>query len=285
MLSQWVIALLVASASAILAYVALRIGDAAVMGAKGGLRHALANRLLAAVAEVPVPSVIRRRWDTPGLARRLTQSASAIEPAHYMGLRWGLLWLGVAASLGLLRARHGDLLGLFLAATLLAAGAIGPGLWLSLRMERRQTEIDLALPDLLDRLALGLQAGLGFEIALRRVSANFPGHLGEVVRRAVRQLDRGHARGAAMDEMVRRTPSHDLQAFAASVKQADRLGTSLAKTLRVQSELLRGQRRRRAQEASRRLPILIVFPLVFFFLPALMIIYLSPPLLLLFLGE
>ena len=63
------------------------------------------------------------------------------------------------------------------------------------------------------------------------------------------------------------------------------LGTSLANTLRVQTRLLRAKRRRRAEEASRRLPVLVVFPLVLFFLPALLIIYLAPPLLHLFLGR
>jgi len=101
----------------------------------------------------------------------------------------------------------------------------------------------------------------------------------------VRQLDRGHGRAEALDELSERIPSQDLRSFSAAVKQADRLGTSLAKTLRVQTDLLRARRKRRAQEASRRLPILIVFPLVFFFLPSLLIIYLAPPLLHLFLGR
>ncbi|HSB90228.1 MAG TPA: type II secretion system F family protein, partial [Anaerolineales bacterium] len=95
----------------------------------------------------------------------------------------------------------------------------------------------------------------------------------------------GHSRSAALLEMGERNPSDDLRAFAAAVRQADRLGTSLAKSLRIQSGLLRDRRRRRAQEAGRRLPVLIVFPLVFFFLPALLIVYLAPPLLHLFLGR
>jgi tight adherence protein C len=101
----------------------------------------------------------------------------------------------------------------------------------------------------------------------------------------VRQLELGHPRNAALLHLAESVPSQDLHAFSAAVNQADRLGTSLAKTLRVQTMLLRARRRRRAQEASRRLPILIIFPLVFLFLPALLIIYLAPPLLHLFLGR
>jgi tight adherence protein C len=149
------------------------------------------------------------------------------------------------------------------------------------RIEQRQLDVDIALPDFLDRLALGLESGLGFEIALRRTAADFSGLLGEELRWMVRQLDRGHGRAESLEALSGRIPSQDLRAFSAAVKQADRLGTSLARTLRVQTALLRSRRK----EASRRLPILIVFPLVFFFLPSLLIIYLAPPLLHIFLGR
>ena len=152
-------------------------------------------------------------------------------------------------------------------------------------IHRGLEELELHLGRTGNRLSLALEAGLGFEVALRRSAERYPGRLGEELRRMVRQLDRGHARGAALEEMAGRNPSEDLRAFAAAVRQADRLGTSLARALRVQSGLLRDRRRRRAQEAGRRLPVLIVFPLVFFFLPALLIVYLAPPLLHLFLGR
>ena len=158
-------------------------------------------------------------------------------------------------------------------------------MWLDWRVERRQMDIDNELPYFMDRLSLGMEAGLGFETALRRVAEGYPGLLGDELRRMVRQLDRGHPRGQALEELSERNPSPDLGAFVAAVRQTDRLGTSLARILRVQTELLRSRRRRRAEEASRRLPILIVFPLVFFFLPALLIVYLAPPILHLFLGR
>jgi tight adherence protein C len=162
---------------------------------------------------------------------------------------------------------------------------MGPDIWLRWVTEKREREVDLALPDFLDRMSLGLDAGLSFQIALQRTAANFPGVLGEELRRMVRQLERGYSRPRALEELDERTPSQELRAFAAAVKQSERLGTSLARSFRVQTELLRARRRRRAQEASRRLPILIVFPLVVFFLPSLLIIYLAPPLLHLFLGQ
>ena len=231
-----------------------------------------------------MPSRLRRRWADPALASRLRMAGVPWEADDFAALRWMLLWVGGALA-ALTIADRGDLVGWFLGAVLVAAAWAGPPTWISLRLERRQREIDRSLPDFLDRLSLALEAGLGFEVALRRSAERFPGRLGDELRRLLRQLDRGHPRQQVLEDLAARNPSDDLRAFSAAVRQADRLGTSLAKALRVQSGLLRNRRRRRAQEASRRLPVLIVFPLVFFFLPALLIIYLAPPLLHLFLGR
>ncbi len=231
-----------------------------------------------------MPSRLRRRWADPAQTSRLQMAGVPWEAGEFAALRWMLLWMGAALA-ALTIAARGDLVGWFLGAVLVAAAWAGPATWISLRLERRQREIDRSLPDFLDRLSLALEAGLGFEVALRRSAERYPGRLGDELRRLVRQLDRGHPRQQVLEELSARNPSDDLRAFTAAVRQADRLGTSLAKALRVQSGLLRNRRRRRAQEASRRLPVLIVFPLVFFFLPALLIIYLAPPLLHLFLGQ
>lgn len=237
------------------------------------------------LARVNVPAPLARRWSGNSLPRRLAQAGLGWKPEALVGLRWTMGWLAVLASMSLILVRPVDLLTLFLGGMTLLAGSIGPGLWLGIRTERRQTEIDLALPDFLDRLALGLDAGLSFELAFRRTATNFRHLLGDEMRRVTRQIDRGHARSSALDELGKRNPSPDLQTFVATVKQAETLGTSLAEALRVQTGLLRARRRRRAEEASRRLPVLVVFPLVLFFLPALLIIYLAPPLLHLFLGH
>jgi tight adherence protein C len=233
---------------------------------------------------VVMPEDLRRRW-SDAVASRLAQASVDLQPADFAALRWLALWAGLALALAVLVGRSGDLVGWFIAVVIISAAATAPNLWISLRIERRQRDVDRRLPDFLDRVALALEAGLGFEIALRRSAERFPGRLGDELRRMVRQIDRGHSRAEAMEAMAGRNPSDDLVAFAAAVRQSERLGTSLARTLRVQSDLLRTRRKRRAQEAGRRLPVLIVFPLVFFFLPALLIVYLAPPLLHLFLGR
>lgn len=243
------------------------------------------DRWFSRLADFPVPDVLARRWCTSDTRIRLVHAGLPAIPQAYAGLRWGALWVGMALGAGLAWLRHGDILGQFLLALSVSGGALTPDVWLRSRVERRQRSIDRALADVLDRLALGLEAGLGFEIALRRTAASFPGLLGEELRHSIRRLDLGHRRRDVLADLASISPSQDLHAFVAAVTQADRLGTSMAKALRIQTGLLRSRRRRRAQEASRRLPILIVFPLVFFFLPALLIIYLAPPLLHLFLGR
>jgi tight adherence protein C len=241
--------------------------------------------LAAVVQMVPVPGLIQRSWGDPQTEQRLKHAGLELHAREFTALRWLSLWVGLIVGCMIAIMRHFDLMGQFLAASAIASSLLWPGVFLRRRIERRQQESDISLPDFLDRLALGLEAGLGFEIALRRTAVDFSGLLGDELRRLVRLLDRGHVRSDALDALTEHIYSHDLRAFTAAVKQADRLGTSLAKTLRVQTGLLRTRRKRRAHEASRRLPILVVFPLVFFFLPSLLIIYLAPPLLHLFLGR
>ena len=248
-------------------------------------RKSLNEWAASTLSAITPPNWIGNRWATAGVRDQLKHAGLAWEAREFAALRWLSLWLSAIAGVALAVSREWDLVGGFLGAVIVGVGWFGPALWLGARVDRRQMEVDLSLPDFMDRLALVLEAGLGFEVALRRTAAGYPGLLGAELQRTIRQLDRGLSRSAALVELGERVPSLDLNAFVAAVRQADRLGTSLAKALRVQTGLLRARRRRRAQEASRRLPILIVFPLVFFFLPALLIIYLAPPLLHLFLGR
>jgi pilus assembly protein TadC len=203
---------------------------------------------------------------------------------HFFALQW-LFFCILAAVASLVGIFRRDLMGIFLGSLLVAAGVVGPTLWLRRRAEARMMEVERALPDFIDRLVLGLEAGLGLEPVLRRTASNFPGLLGHELEVLIHQIDMGHSRSDALQRLAARNPSPQVSAFVTAMRQSDRLGTSLAGVLRVQSALLRSSRRRLAQEAGRRLPILIVFPLVFFLLPALLIVYLAPPLLHLLLGR
>jgi pilus assembly protein TadC len=243
----------------------------------------LGEKYSEALQIVPVPKWVLTKWDRHTDDRDLLHADLQWTSEEFTRLRWGLLWIGLSGAIWIGFTRNWDVVCTFFSSILFASAVLAPRIWLRWKIERNQLETDLILPDFLDRLILGLNAGLGFELALRRSGETFPGRVGREARRMLRQIDRGHPRESVLEEFQYRLPSHEVSTFVSAVKQSDRLGTPLVKVLRVQSTLLRSRRRRRAQEASRRLPILIVFPLVFFFLPALLIIYLAPPLLMLFL--
>jgi Flp pilus assembly protein TadB len=285
----WIVSILAAMITFIVTIMAYRLArmrrDASMIGVKAAASPNWEDWLAPYLALVPVPMAIIQRWGEPHIEKELIHAGIDWSERDYVAFRWVGLWLaaGVAILLGF--SSQWSILSQFLALLIMLVAFFGPPIWLGWRRQRRCETIDIVLPNFLDRLNLSMEAGLGFEIALRRTSENFPGLLGHELRKLVRAVDRGHTRFEALDQFVERTPSNDLAAFVTAVKQSDRLGTSLAKTLRIQSQILRARRRRRAEEAGRRLPILIVFPLVFFFLPALLIIYLAPPMLHLFLGR
>ena len=253
---------------------------------KNGLvSRSIVKKLSEVLVCLPAPEWVMARWKSPRIAQLVMHADLALTVDDFVRLRWTFLWFGILGALWLGSSRMWDLVGSFLAIVLFTGAAVSPPVWLRWKIERHQLEIDLMLPNFLDRLILGLGAGLGFEQALRHTASTLPGKLGVEVRRSLRQIDRGHTRNAALENFQYRLPSQEIPAFVSAINQSDRLGTPLTKVLKVQSELLRSRRRRRAQEASRRLPILIIFPLVFCFLPALLIIYLAPPLLMFFLQE
>jgi tight adherence protein C len=232
-----------------------------------------------------IPEIVFRWWATEQTQQKLNQLGLPWKAVEFAAFHWILLSVGLVGVILANWATGLTLLSGFMGMLLLAAVLFGPAIWLDLAIDHRRQEIDLSIADFLDRVSLALGAGLGFEVALDRSAATFPGRLGSEFRRLNRQLNRGKLKKSALDELAARNPSNDLRAFISSIKQSDKLGTSLAEALQLQSDMLRKRRRRRAHEASRRLPILIVFPLVFFFLPALMLVYLAPPLLFLFLNR
>ena len=282
---QLTVGILAGASAGLFGWAGLRMLDIRVQRLRRPRIDISVDRIGEMLSQVPVPRPLALIWRRSTSQRALAQAGLNWDMDGFVGLRWAASWLA-GLSVGVLPlVREVDLLSVFLAGVTVLAGLGGPRLWLNLRAERRRADIDMALPDFLDRLALGLEAGLSIEMAFRRTAANFRRLLGRQMRRVTRQIDRGHALTSALEDLAYRNPSSDLQAFVATVKQSEMLGTSLANTLRVQTRLLRAKRRRRAEEASRRLPVLVVFPLVLFFLPALLIIYLAPPLLHLFLGR
>jgi len=158
-------------------------------------------------------------------------------------------------------------------------GYVSPILHLKMRIRRRQQEITDALPDALDLLVVCVEAGLGINASFVKITEEF--HLSHPVLSKEfdvvnREMVAGKPRQDALRSLAERTGVEDVQSLVAMLIQTEKLGTSLARSLRVHSDSLRTKRRQRAEEAAAKTTIKLVFPLVFLMFPALFIVVLGP---------
>ncbi len=154
-----------------------------------------------------------------------------------------------------------------------------PAAWLQTAASNRIREIDRSLPDAIDLLVVSVEAGLGFDLALAKISERMTGPLAEEFARVLQEIKLGKSRESALRDMSGRVGSHNLSSFLAMVIQGTQMGISMAHILRVQSDTMRLVRRQRAEETAMKAPIKMVFPLVFCIFPALLIILLGPAIL------
>jgi tight adherence protein C len=164
-------------------------------------------------------------------------------------------------------------------ATALLLGYLLPDLWLTWRVRARQHKLRLALPDGLDLLVICVEAGLGLDQALMRVSQELRvahPELSEELQLVNLEMRVGKTRLEALRELGQRTGLEDIKALVAMLIQTDRFGTSVAQALRVHSDELRMKRRQRAEEMAAKTTVKMVPVLVFFIFPALMVVILGP---------
>jgi tight adherence protein C len=157
-----------------------------------------------------------------------------------------------------------------------ALGFFMPALWLRSKIRRRQENIVKALPDALDLLTICVEAGLGFDMAMGKVYEKWDNELAIAFGRVLREIQLGKSRREALRDMSRRMDVPDVTSFIAAVLQADQLGVSMSKILRVQSDQMRTKRRQRAQEKAHQAPVKMMIPMVFLIFPSLYIVLLGP---------
>lgn len=155
-------------------------------------------------------------------------------------------------------------------------GYIGPSFWLGRKIKARKKDIQKILPDAIDLMTISVEAGLAFDGAMQRVADKWNNALSMEFQRAIAEMRVGKTKRDALREIVVRTGVPDLSTFVASVIQADQLGVSISKVLRIQSEQLRIRRRQRAEEQAHKAPILMMIPMVFLIFPATYIVILGP---------
>jgi tight adherence protein C len=181
--------------------------------------------------------------------------------------------IGAALLVGL-DFNLGLLLLTFLALCLL--GYFLPNIVLVNMIQRRQTKMRLALPDAIDLLTISVEAGLGFDAALAHVSRNTTGPLAEEFYRTLQEVQLGRSRGEAMRNLADRSSVPELTAFVLAMVQADVFGISVANVLRIQSREMRRKRRQLAEERAMKVPIKVLFPVLFCIFPALFVVILGP---------
>ncbi len=160
-------------------------------------------------------------------------------------------------------------------------GFVLPNVWLVRKKKERQQEIVHSLPDALDILTICIEAGLGLDASLVKITGErwfSKRALAQEFRLVSQEVKAGKSRSASLHDMAVRCGVDDLKALVASLIQTERLGTSLAQSLRVYSDSFRVKRRQRAEEAAAKTTIKLVFPLAFFIFPALLVVVLGPAL-------
>lgn len=156
------------------------------------------------------------------------------------------------------------------------AGFFLPHLMLTSRITRRQKEIRKAMPDALDLLTICVEAGLGFDAALSKVSEKWDNELSLAFARTIREVQLGKVRREALKDMSDRLGIPEMTSFVAAIIQSEQLGVSMAKVLRIQADQMRMKRRQRAEEEAHKAPIKMIIPMALLVFPTILIIILTP---------
>jgi tight adherence protein C len=192
-----------------------------------------------------------------------------------------LKFIGFASALGvslLLSLALGWGIGPALAICVLASltGYTAPNMYLYQKGYDRTKQIQKALPDSLDLLTISVEAGLGFDSALSHVARNTEGPLADEFSRVLQEMQIGLGRSKALRALGDRSSVPELRGFVSAMVQADAFGIPIGQVLRVQSSEIRVKRRQRAEEMAQKVPVKILFPLIFCILPCLFIAVMGP---------
>ena len=235
------------------------------------LREWLAGWALKANPRLSVDSISMKLL-AAGVGRR-------ISPTGFLALKGGAALGGLVLGT-LVGGRLGGIGAALLAALLLGVlGFFIPDYVLTLKARSRRERIQADLPDALDLLAVSVEAGLGFDGAVAKLSENMEGPLAEEFGLTLSEMRIGESRQEALKRMAERVDAPELSAFVRAIIQADTLGTTLGRILRVQAADSRLRRQAAAEERAMKAPIKMLFPTVLFIFPAMFLVILGPAIL------
>ena len=206
-----------------------------------------------------------------GLSARFTAT-------QFLALKSGLAAVGLL-FLGILGFAGSPAAGILLAPLGLALGFLVPDTYLTMRTRSRRDLVRAQLPDALDVLAVAVEAGLGLDGAIVKLTEHMQGPLIDEFALTLGEIRIGESRHDALKKLTERVPTPEVAAFVRSVIQADQLGISLGRILRVQAADSRLRRQAAAEEKAMKAPIKMLFPTVIFIFPAMFLVILGPALL------
>lgn len=157
-----------------------------------------------------------------------------------------------------------------------AAGFFIPDLLIAKQGTARQLQIKRTLPETIDLMAIAVQAGMGLEAAIELVSQKLPGALGDELYRLLQEVQLGSSRRQALQRLRDRTEVDELSAFALALIQADIIGSPVAEVLQSNANQMRLIRRQDAREMAAKLPVKLLFPMLLFIFPALIVVIIGP---------
>ena len=205
-------------------------------------------------------------------------------PANLTPEDFGAVRIVAAAVMAAVGLGIGFLLGsVVLLSISLAVGAILgyylPVIWLKQKVDSRRSDIQKGLPDAMDLMVIAVDAGLGFDAALTRVTEKYKNALSVEFAKMLREVSLGRPRGEAMDAMGRSSGVDDLHNFIQAVIQSEQFGTGIGRILRLQADEMRRKRRQRAQEKAAQATLKMLLPMVGCIFPTLWIVLLGPAIL------
>jgi tight adherence protein C len=158
-------------------------------------------------------------------------------------------------------------------------GFILPNMWLNIASKRRGEAVRNGLPDVLDLMVVAVEAGLGLDAAIQRVSDEMDTvhpALAEELKISTIEAQMGIPRAEALTKMASRTGVSEMRALVAVITQAEKLGTSIASALRTQADSLRTKRRQRAEERAQKTAVKLLLPLILFIFPTIFVVLAGP---------
>mgnify|MGYP005842701419 CR=1 FL=1 len=237
--------------------------------------------LLKALARFVVKFTPEKQLESTKQLLELAGPTNRMEPGTYWLMRFVLtILLGglLFVVMGVL-AKQSALNTLLFTIGGAALGFYLPYLQVKSQIERRQKEVTRSLPDALDMLCICVEAGLGFDGAMGKVYEKWDNDLSIAFGRVLQEIQLGKLRREALRDMATSIDVPDLTTFVAAIIQADQLGVSMAKILRIQADQMRVKRRQRAQEQAQAAPVKMVIPLVLLIFPSIWIVLLGPAIL------